>query len=194
MAYVLNTTLSDQFANSYADVPFADDYFDNHYLSTRTSVWTGLTDDQKISVLIAACRTLETVRFTDPSPQIADYTERYDKRTHTVRYFGLNRNPSKYFFYQSLQFPRQNDIDINTGTTFMPEAIKMAQCEQAVYILTFDETAISNKLQGIGRDSTTLGTLKISQSYNQLGTRVAPAALEFIRPYIIKLSTSVRRG
>ncbi len=70
----------------------------------------------------------------------------------------------------------------------------MAQCEQALYELTFDDSIIANRLQGLSRESVTLGTLKTSQTMTGLGSNIGPAALSFVRPFIIKMSTKVGRA
>ena len=196
MAYVLNSTLSDEFANSYTDLSYADFFWENHYLSTKSDAWAALTDEQKTSALLTACRSLEQIRFTEPRNFRLEYKARewYDRRTGLAQSYELDKQFRKYLYYQALQFPRQVDVNSTTGATYIPEAILMAQCEQALYEVTFDDSIIASQLQGLGREGVTLGTLKTSQTFTGLGVNIAPSALSYIRPFIIKLSTKVGRA
>lgn len=194
MSYVLNTTIADEFANSYCDVPYADFYFENHFLTTKADAWAALTDEQKTAALITGCRSLEQIRFTQPSVYGGGYINWYNRRTGKVQSFGLEKQLFKYYYFQALQFPRQVDQKTTDGSTYIPEPIKLAQCEQALYELTFDDSILAGRLQGVSRESTTLGTLKVSQTTNGLGVNICPAALSYVRPYIIKISARVGRA
>lgn len=195
MAIAIDTELAGEFSNSYVDVAYADDFWENHYSTTKSDTWLNtITDDQKIILLIQACRVLETVRFTDPGPQISDYIERYDRRTHTVKYYGIDTAPSKYYYYQALQFPRNFDRDTTDGSIYVPEPVLLAQCEQAMYSYAFDEGVLANKLMGLTRETITIDTLKVQQAMNSLGSSLSPVALEYLRPFMLKKNTSIRRG
>lgn len=52
--------------NSYVDVAYADDYFANHWNPSLSSSWSALQSTHKNNVLVAACRTMEQIRFTVP--------------------------------------------------------------------------------------------------------------------------------
>ncbi len=64
MSIILNNALTDQYANSYCDVNYADSYWTDHYNQTKAAQWLALTNQQKINLLVEACRVIETVRFT----------------------------------------------------------------------------------------------------------------------------------
>ncbi len=194
MSYVLTTTLSGEFSNSYVDIPYADFFWENHHITTKSDAWAALSDEQKTAVLLSACRSLEQIRFTQPSVYGGGYINWYNRRTGKIQSFGLEKQLFKYYYFQALQFPRQVDQKTTDGSTYIPEPIMLAQCEQALYELTFDEDIIQGRLQGLVKETVTLGTLKIGQSTSGLGVNIAPTALNYIRPYIIKISARVGRA
>jgi hypothetical protein len=196
MSLTLNTTVSDTYANSYCDVDFADDYFSNHYSSTLAAQWATLNDDQKTYLLIMACRVIETVRCTIPVALWDEYALLYNRRSRVVIDANLNRTPVKFNFYQKLQFPRNLDLDPNTGLTYVPEDVKMAQCEQAVYLTTYDQTNQTNRMQGVSESMSRIGKLETLTRYGEgvNPTAVAPMAVEFLRPYMVKSSNQLRRA
>lgn len=189
----LDATLATKSANSYVTVVYCDEYWGQHYSATKAAQWLALSTTQKQALLIQACRIIERVRFTanlDPSSDIHLF---YDRSTQKVMQVRDDELAVKYNHFQSLQFPRNLDRDPDTGTLYIPEAIKMAQCEQAAHILSFDESALANRLQGIESDSVAVGTVRTSQTYGGAGSMLAPMALEFINPFVMK-SGRLRRG
>lgn len=175
--------------NSYVDVAYADDYFDNHYLQTYSLAWGALDDQPKANLLVAAARVIESARFTNIIIRTDWRFHRYYNRlTMQVMNFQLLREPVKYYFYQMMQFPRNLDIDTTSGLPFIPEAIQMAQCEQAIYMLTFDQTALSNHLQGVVNDTISIGRgqIHLNQQYGSGGTMFAPVALEMVKPFLVR--------
>lgn len=195
MSVTLNNTIADQFANSYVDQTYADDYWGDHWDTVKADAWNALTDEQKTRLLIRATRVIDTARFTIPVNSYNDYSNlSYDRATGTLRFTYLDREvPRKFYYYQALQFPRTLDRSL-TGTLFIPEPVFMAQCEQCAYSLAFDDGVISNRIQGVSRDSTTVGTIKVEQTTYAVGSELAPAALEFLKPYILKVSSRLVRG
>ena len=193
MSLVLNTTLEDQFSNSYADIAYADAYFTDHYNTTKSTLWLALTDPQKTTLLIKACRIIETVRFTEDSSRDSGYGLHYDKRSQRVFQLNVERIPLKYYFYQNLQFPRNLDVNLVDGSKFIPEPVLTAQCEQAVYSLSFDDSAIANRLTGVVKDQTAVGSIRLRQEYANSGTELCPTAVEMLRPFMLKLSGKTRR-
>src|SRR5262249_49375286 len=107
--------------------------------------------------------------------------------------FNDIRIPVRFFYYQALQFPRNLDVDVNTGQTFIPEEVLMAQCEQAIYSLSFDETAIANRLQGVTEDTTSLGNIRVRQNLVSDGTEFSPSALEHLKKFFLKTSSRFGR-
>ncbi len=194
MALTLNTTLTDPYANSYVDVAYCDDYWAAHYSVTKATQWAGLSTAQKESLLIRACRVIETARFTTQADPRTFPRMEYSRRTRTVITWEDRVTATRYLYTQSLQFPRNLDVDLTDGHLFIPEPIQMAQCEQAVYSLNFDETAISNRLQGISADATYVGSIHLRQTYDQGGSQFAPMALDMCRPFFIRSTGTLGRS
>lgn len=195
MSLTINATLGDEFANSYVDVAFADDYFTNHWDSIKSDQWAALGTPAKTTLLIGACRVIETMRFTQRTlpGHLHLY---YDMRTGMVRQLLLRKEPIRYFPWQHLQFPRNIDVRTTDGTVYIPDSIQMAQCEQTIYTLNFDETAMANRIQGVIADQLELGRsqIRLQQQYAQDGSSVAPLALEMARPYLLKDGQRMRRA
>ncbi len=195
MAITLNSTLSDPEANSYVSIAYADEYWSINYQASKAIAWAALTTNQKTSVLISATRILETIRFVNPRGRYEDYNYRWDRITGTVRQFYVDdETPGRYDRLQSLQFPRHIDID-EAGATFVPEPVKQAQCEQAVYLLTVDDTALTNMMQGIVQDAIKVGNISIRQKFaeGKQGSILAPMSLQFLEPFMLR-SIRLRRA
>lgn len=195
MAITLDNTIGGLESNSYVDVPYFIDYWTNHYNATLSAQVLALTAIQKTYLLVRSCRIIESLRFTRPVSR-TDYQLRYNRLTGTVVDMSyLTREPVKFAYYQKLQFPRNLDIHIEDGTFIIPESILMAQCEQAAYLLNFDETAIANRLQGITLDKTGVGRQQVdlTQEYGQNGSMISPMAYEFLRAYLLS-TQKVRRA
>jgi hypothetical protein len=196
VALTLNTTLADEKANSYVDIPYADDYFLTY--STDTLVagqWSALTDDQKTHKLIQSCRILETLHFTEPVDPLTDWRLVYDSRNQQVRSVKTNYGrPQKYNYWQKLQFPRTLDVYME-GTLYVPEEIQLAQCEQAGYLMNFDSSLIANRLQGVSRESVNIGGgIAISQKLEANGSMISPVAYQYAKPYLIKSNMRLQRS
>jgi hypothetical protein len=190
----LDTTLSGTTSNSYVDVDYASGYWEQHFDTTKQTQWAALTATQQTMLLFHACRVLETARFT-VNMMFPDYSKMvYDRRSRNVVFLNETTMPAKYYQYQHLQFPRTIDRNVITGELYVPEEIKAAQCEQAMYIMTFDDSIISNTIQGIDHDGVSVGDIRIRQVLRQGGSFFSPVALELIKPYLIKTSSAIRRG
>jgi hypothetical protein len=148
---------------------------------------------QKTQLLVQATRIIETARFTNFVP-LSEYNLHYDRLTNSVLDITLSRDPVRYYYYQKLQFPRNLDFDPVLQTLYMPIPLMMAQCEQAVYTLNFDETAVANRLQGIVSDTLEIGKnqIHLSQEYVGEGSMFAPMALEFVRPFFVRSAKQKR--
>lgn len=192
MALTLVTTLSDPYANSYISSAYCDDFWADHFNQIKAAQWNALTANQKVNLLIEACRVLETARFTQ-SGHRSGYHLRYDRVSHLVLELNDQSHPVKYDYFQRLQFPRNIDRDKITGVTYIPEPIMMAQAEQTVYLLNVDDTALSNRMQGIESDYINVGNIRLRQTYVSDGSMFSPMALEYIRPYLLKSSAQVQR-
>jgi hypothetical protein len=192
MALTIDNTLTGEFANSYVDVAFADNYWADHFILTKVAQWQALTANQKANALIAACRVIETARFT------IDYRMPYNPNVtldvRSKRVIELNDGePIKWSRLQKLQFPRNKDRH-SDGSLFIPDPVMWAQCEQAVYLLSFDETAAANQLQGIDSDQFAVGEINTRQKYRGAASMFAPTAYEFVRPFLLTSSAKSRRA
>jgi hypothetical protein len=193
MALTIDVTVAGDSANSYADVTYADAYWSGHYNSIKSAQWAALTTAKKTTALIHATRIIEFVRFT-----VFETTESglvYDPNSGLVLNMVDSVEPVRSTIDQSLQFPRNLDYDSGSGTFFIPEGVKMAQCEQAVYLLTLDEGAIANRLQGIVSESVGLGSgqISVSQSYVTRGSFLSPVAVDLLKEFMVK-SAKLRRS
>ncbi len=193
MALTLVSTLSSETANSYCDVSYCDDYWAQHYSSTKADLWAALTTPQKTMLLIQACRSIERLRFTVSRNNNTEYTLRHTSTPGLIAQYANNIIPVKDSYIQSLQFPRNIDRD-SAGVLSMPEPIKLAQCEQAVYLLSFDESAMSARLQGVDSESTSVGSVSVKQTFSGSGTALSPMALEYVSPFLIRTSATLRRA
>lgn len=193
MAQTLNATMSDQFANSYVDQAYADAYFAGHVNATKAAAWTALSNDQKVSALIQATWVIEQLKFTVPTVPW-DASLQYDNILHKYYYSSpaIPGSAIKYSSLQSLQFPR--NVDTNYSGVFIPEAVKDAQCEQAVYLVTADEDSLSKSLSGIVSESFSGGGVTISTRYASGsgggsasgGSLLAPLTKQFLNPFILR--------
>lgn len=194
MALTLNATLAQETSNSYCDQNFADDYWANHFDSVKSAAWDALSDDNKTQLLIRATRVLESARYVIPVT-LPEYALHYDRHTGVVQSLNLTRQPVKWFYYQKLQFPRNLDVyymnppqGVALGSIYVPEDVMIAECEQAIYLRNFDETAMANRLQGVTMEKVALGKQQIdtTQQYSVSGSMFAPMAFEMMSPYMIR--------
>lgn len=194
MALAIDNTLAATSSNSYCDIAYADNYWAGHYNTVKASQWIPLTTDQKTMALVQAASIIETCRFTVYARIRDSYRQVFDQRLREVLTLSDEILPVKFYFYQTMQFPRNLDRDITTGILFIPDAILRAQCEQAVYLLSFDDTVISKALQGIDSDAVSVGSIHTRGKYRNEGSSIAPMTMELVRPFFLKSSTVQRRG
>lgn len=181
-----------EISNSYTTVAFANAYWANDYRSANVAQWAALANSAKTNLMIQACKVIETARFTVPVT-LPQYAMHYDRRTHLVLSLNLTRTPVKFYYYQRLQFPRNLDVYYLTpptgaalGDLYIPEDILIAQCEQAMYMLNLDQTALANRIQGVVTNKVVLGNnaVGLTQEYTTIGSMFSPMALEIVRPYM----------
>lgn len=207
MALTLIRDLASQVSNSYCTLEFANNYWQGDYRAQLSTQWAALSDPQKTSALIAGCRVIEQVRFTVPT-LARQWETRYNYRTQMVMSYNIDPQPSRYQLFQNLQFPRNIDVyylnmpaDVTPpdgyapGMPYIPEEIMSAQCEQAVFLLNFDDGVLAEQVQGIVESTTTLGKgdVTITREYGSRGLEIAPRALSLIKPFIVR-NGGVRRG
>jgi hypothetical protein len=196
MAVALDTTLSGEESNSYVEVEYADEYWASHFSSVKAALWSALTTAKKEMVLVQACRVIETVRFCEPSRydrrNRPDY--HYDRRTGMVFQFDEESRPERAYYYQALQFPRNIDRDSQSGVYYIPEPILMAQCEQAVYLLSLDDSVLANSMQGVQSESIAAGSVRVSQQIAPGGSMLSPTAYEFLKPFVRRTSSVLQRA
>jgi hypothetical protein len=153
-----------------------------------------LTEPQKITLLTAACRSIERIRFVYPQT-LPNYAIHYDRRTGKVMDLNLSRDPVRYYYYQKLQFPRNLDIYYEQappgtplGSLYMREEPMNAQCEQAMYLLNADTTPLANKMMGVTLDTLTVGKGQITttQQYGGTGTLLSPIAVEILSGLMVR--------
>lgn len=173
----IDATIGGPDSNSYVSIAEADTYFKSHWSTVKTDLWLELAGKQKERLLIMATNVIETLRFLDqnigggglPEPFI-DTTD-YDVQVR------------KFYFGQNLSFPRNIDV-ASDGSGKIPIPVQDAECEQAVYLITFDESALSTQYQGIVEESVVAGSVRAYSNYGRLGTMLSPVAAELLRPYL----------
>lgn len=190
-----DSSLSGQYSTSYCDLAWAEAYFQNHYNAVNATTWDALAPNQQQAALIVGCRVIETARFTN-YVRPTDYAFFYDYITGMVRQLAERMEPIRYQNSQRLQFPRNVDIDIVTGLSFIPEEILMAQCEQALYMLSYDGQAVANRMQGIIESRTSVGrnAVSVTEQYLNAGSAFSPMALELARPLFLSGGQRMRRA
>jgi hypothetical protein len=186
----LDSALSLETSNSYCTAAYALDYWANHFDTVKSAQYAALTDTQQQKLLARACQVIEGLRFTIPIT-LPEYAIHYDRHTGKVLDLSLTRQPVKYFYYQRLQFPRNLDVYYFTepvGTIYMRPELKDAQCEQAMYLLNFDESALANRTMGITMEKVGVGkqAVDITQEYGAAGSSMSPIAYEFVRSLVVK--------
>lgn len=114
-------------ANSYVSVEYCDDYIDTRL---NASEWLAATDALKQSALVTATGTVEE-----------NFQWRGEPATTT----------------QALHWPAEGAINCRgeeISSTTIPEAVKRAVCEQALYLLKFDATQTPTAImQGLSQAS-----------------------------------------
>jgi hypothetical protein len=199
MALTLDAGVAAETANSYVTAAYADEYWQQHFSQVKAAQWAALTTARKESALIQACRIVESLRYTYDNKRGGVEKDYYKSRsTGRLIEYPYKERPVKYYTYQALQFPRSIDLDSQTAAPYVPEAVQMAQCEQAMYMLTFDEAALSSSLQGVASESITAGPVSISQTFKSSssggGSLVSPTAFGFLKPFLIHIGRQLRRA
>lgn len=175
----LDVTVGGSASNSYVAVSDADRYFNTHYITAKKTAWTALGQPQKESALKRACQQIETLKVLDdelstgrlPIALVIDY--------------GFDLSIHRAEINQKLQFPRNLDL-LPDGSPYIPQDLKDAQCEQAVYLLSFDDTTLVTLTQGVVEEAVTAGPIKSYTRYSEgfAPTYIAPLVLELMRPYL----------
>lgn len=181
----LDSTVAGQAANSYLPLEDADAYFANHYSLTKGSTWAGLAVSQKESVLRRACQILEKLRVLDQEYGAGAWPTALERDLYLY-------NVHRYGIGQRLNFPRNLDVQPN-GQPFVPQDVKDAQCEQAFYLLAFDEAPLQARLSGIAEESISAGPVRSDTTYRTDGSMLAPMAMELMRDFI-RPTNRVRRA
>jgi hypothetical protein len=188
----LNATIADERANTYVTMQQFQDYWTQHWDATTAAAMLAIVDPTLL--LVRACRTIETLHFTEPVDPLADYHLVYDSRQQQIRSVKTNYGrPQKYNYYQHLQFPRTLDI-YQDGTLYIPPEIEAAQCEQAAYEFAFDASTLSDSLQGIDRSAINVGGVALSQHVRAKGSMISPVAYNMAKPYIINQTMRLQRA
>jgi len=188
-----------EFSNSYCAVSYADDYWYNHFSTTMSAQWDALEDAQKQQLLVQGTSVIERIRFTVPYENNLPSGMVYDPGSGQVVSFTDFQSPCKYYYYQALQFPRNIDTD-SEGNLQIPVPVKMALCEQAIYLINFDQSAHTKSLVGIRSESVGVGKGQIQKSttYSDAGPgsvfSLSPLAWEFLSPYALKDTLTLRRA
>jgi len=186
----LDSTLSGDNSNSYVTVAYADDYFVNHYNATKSALWATFTTAQKEGLLIhAVILGIENLVFVAKNNfQSSIYDFYYDRRSHMYVTVSDWSTPYKAVSTQKLQFPRTLDIDSN-GDYFIPEDVKIAQCEQAIYLAEeIDDETVESNSKGLKAESVTVGPIKLFQEFetSRQIKSLSPTSQQMLTNYLLK--------
>lgn len=182
----LDTTVGGSTSDSYASVAYADTFFANHYSIAKRDAWAALVLAQKEHVLRRATQIMDTLRVLDdefgfgPLPAALIELNAYD---YSVRRLMVN---------QRLNFPRNVDID-DANDGFIVIDILDAQCEQAVFLLSADESSMISQLSGIKEEEVRAGPVMSRTVFSAMGSLVAPLTVELMRPYVRPTRRLTRR-
>lgn len=172
----IDATIGGADSNSYVSVVEADTYFKSHWSTTKMDLWLSMSSKQKERLLQMSTNVLETLRFLDQQSGGGGLPEPFAdlESDVTVR---------RFYYGQRLSFPRNIDV-ASDGSGEIPIPVKDAQCEQAVYLITFDESTLATQYQGIIEESVVAGSVRAYSNYGRLGTMLSPVAAELLRPYL----------
>ncbi len=185
----LDTTIGGETAVSYVSVSEADRYFNSHYSTVKTAAWAALQQPAKESALKRACQQIETIKFLDSDYMVVGRIP-FALLDSTFQDVMI----TKLFEFQRLQIPRTVDVDSN-GDAFIPQEFKDANCEQAVHLLAFDDSALLTMQQGIVEEGITAGPVRSYTRYSEAAapTYISPLVVELLRPFM-RRTTKVRRS
>lgn len=196
-----NATLSDENANSYCSLAFADDYFaklPKASTNQKSLYWASLLQAEKENLLVSACWTIEQLRFTVKIDMPGGYADnihlRYDSLNH-MNYYVANTPdgvPVRYNPFQALQFPRTRDIKTD-GSTYIPERVLISQCEQAYYLAKLDTSSMELIEQGVTSDLFK-GDIEVAQRFSGNYTNLAPHVKRWLAPYRLNKVKKFERG
>lgn len=136
----LHLSIATSTADCYISVATADDYFEKRELSTS---WDNIS--------INSTGTLGTTERKERLLKQA--TREIDQAFNFVgsKYYTYPKGDTNY---QSLQFPRNSDYDVD-GNLYIPDEVQYATCEQALWIMerggkktTNEGTVIERQLIG----------------------------------------------
>lgn len=183
----LDPTVGGEVSNSYVTLVEANLFFANHYSLAKSAAWVALTPLQGESVLTHACQLIDSLRVLDdeygygPLPKALIVFDFHDLNLHR-----LNNN-------QLLSFPRNIDVD-SALAGYIPQPVKDAQCEQASYLLAFDESVLAASMTGLTEEWVQAGPVRTRQKFTMTGgTMIAPMAYELMRQYLRRTSR-IRRA
>jgi hypothetical protein len=185
----IDTTVGGETAVSYSTVSYADKYFRDHYSIAKNTLWASLSVARKESALRRATQQIETLKFLDSEYLHVAQMPLALLLNDDEASFGI----CKAFEFQRLQFPRNVDVS-SQGDYFVPVEVMDAQCEQAVHLLNFDDSALLTIGSGIVAEAVTAGAVKSYTKYTEgvSPTYISPMAAELLRPFF-RLSTRMRR-
>jgi hypothetical protein len=195
MTVLVDASVSGTYANSYVSIAYADQYFDQHYDTSKTTTWTALSDDQKQTLLVESAILIDSLRFTY-NLALYDYNYEYDQPLQKVVTVANTTEPVRYSVLQNMQFPRNIDIDPNTGQPFIPEPIKLAQCEQAIFLKSFSDTAVAKIQTGVTSEEVEIaGQIRKAVTYQGFrgpggvdtsSAAFAPLAVQYVSAFLIR--------
>lgn len=156
MAVVIDATIGGTDSNSYVTLSESEIYFNNRPFPTN---WLSLSDDIKSQYLIYSTTMLDNMLV--PYGTIASDT-------------------------QTLNFPREDIHDCNNrliANDVIPNDIKIAQMEQAIYLYSSGDITSKPSLLTKGFKSAKVGDLSITVDKLNVANKLADQTINFLRCY-----------
>lgn len=172
MSSLITCTPGGSTDNSYVTVAQANTYYAN---TLREPLWDDYAEDDRERALIQATQQLEALggaRTVDSPSRSLFWGEPYDTSTP-----------------QALHFPRSDDLTTG-GIVAIPQAVKDAVCEQALWLLQQRDAPplldhAANQAAGISNLS--LDGINVSYKGSSIPRDIAPAAWAKFSPYVRKV-------
>lgn len=177
--------------NSYVTIEYADDFFNARY-GDEENRWTNLTEYQKEIVLIQAAQLIDALPFKGIKNSL-DQPMAFPRSLvskHNVEFVKssvkniVNPNTIDVGYPQDPYYRVEGlTVYLDVGT---PEAVRIAQCEEAAYLLEVQSSSgFKSALSGI--TSVTVGPVRETYDVGkvfQANTYVAPIVKTLLRPYL----------
>jgi hypothetical protein len=177
----LVSTVAGSDSDSYISLEDAELYFADHWQTSKRTAWLDLTEGQKERVLRTATNILESINVLDNEYGGSRMLLPAALRDEFTMFRG---EVMRYDAAQRLNFPRNVDISLDVYQPYIPISVEEALCEQAVYMLSLNEDALTAQMLGYRSQEATAGSVSSIERYTGGGQLFAPMAVALMKPFI----------